>query len=269
MSNIIKHSILDDNSIFKIAKIIGSSTILTGKRLTSLLDQSDLSLGNEGTTKWRRLYDAFTKFQNEQNTCNNILLFIRLALAPSSFIDDIIEYQYLKSRTNQILAFSGFEFRDEDGKIHKVKKAGNIQDAISRSQILKSKLEHRGIHKDILRFAEEEIIYDNYFHTVLEGIKGITAKLRSASGYSNDGIQLVDATLCGNSPILIINNYKTDSEIGEQKGFANLLKGIYGTFRNPLAHEAKITWNLTEEDALDILCTVSYIYRKLDNVRRK
>ena len=76
MSNIIKHSILDDNSIFKIAKIIGSSTILTGKRLTSLLGQSDLSLGNEGTTKWRRLYDAFTKFQNEQNTCNNILLFI-------------------------------------------------------------------------------------------------------------------------------------------------------------------------------------------------
>lgn len=46
----------------------------------------------------------------------------------------------------------------------------------------------------------------------------------------------------------------------------HLLKGIFGTFRNTTAHAPKITWNIDEQDALDILSTVSLIHRKLDKV---
>ena len=52
----------------------------------------------------------------------------------------------------------------------------------------------------------------------------------------------------------------------EQNGFMHLLKGIFGTFRNTTAHAPKITWNIDEQDALDILSTVSLIHRKLDKV---
>ena len=107
-----------------------------------------------------------------------------------------------------------------------------------------------------MKFANAEIIRDNFFHAVLESMKSITAKIREKSGYYADGAELVDAVFLGKSPELFINEYKTLSQIGEQKGFANLLKGLYGTFRNPTAHEAKINWKMSELDALDILSTI-------------
>lgn len=37
-----------------------------------------------------------------------------------------------------------------------------------------------------------------------------------------------------------------------------------GKVRNPLAHEPKMEWNVSEQDALDILTTISFVHRKLD-----
>jgi nitrogenase molybdenum-iron protein alpha/beta subunit len=31
-----------------------------------------------------------------------------------------------------------------------------------------------------------------------------------------------------------------------QRGFTNLLKGLFGTFRNPTAHARRIKWNMSE-----------------------
>ena len=44
----------------------------------------------------------------------------------------------------------------------------------------------------------------------------------------------------------------------------NLLKGVFGTFRNTTAHVPKVTWEINEQDALDILSMISLIHRKLD-----
>ena len=46
----------------------------------------------------------------------------------------------------------------------------------------------------------------------------------------------------------------------------NLIKGVFGTFRNTTAHAPKITWTINKQDALDILSMISLIHRKLDNV---
>ena len=51
----------------------------------------------------------------------------------------------------------------------------------------------------------------------------------------------------------------------EHKGFANLIKGVFGMFRNTTAHSPKVIWNMKEDDALDILSTISLIHRKLDS----
>jgi len=45
----------------------------------------------------------------------------------------------------------------------------------------------------------------------------------------------------------------------------NLLKGLFGTFRNTTAHAPKITWEIEEQDALDILSLISLVHRRLDN----
>jgi uncharacterized protein (TIGR02391 family) len=108
---------------------------------------------------------------------------------------------------------------------------------------------------------------DDYFHAVLESAKGIAEKLRSKSGMSDDGAKLVDLTLCGSTPLLAINDLITESQRSEQSGFANLVKGVFGMFRNPTAHEARIRWSMNKEDAEDILSIVSLIHRRLDSAR--
>jgi len=44
-----------------------------------------------------------------------------------------------------------------------------------------------------------------------------------------------------------------------------MLRGIFGAFRNPTAHEPRVTWFLSEQDALDALSAMSLLHRKLDN----
>ncbi len=68
--------------------------------------------------------------------------------------------------------------------------------------------------------------------------------------------------------VYLINDYSTASEKSFHSGFANLLRGLHGNFRNPAAHEVKIKWQASEVEVLEILGIVSYVYRVLDNARR-
>jgi len=102
------------------------------------------------------------------------------------------------------------------------------------------------------------------------GLIGITRwsnQLRVKSGLSEDGAKLVDATLCGSAPRIAINDLLTDSQRSEQSGFANLVKGVFGMFRNPTAHEARVLWCMSKEDAEDLLSIASLIHRRIDAAR--
>lgn len=84
---------------------------------------------------------------------------------------------------------------------------------------------------------------------------------------SKDGAPLVDVVLCGETPRLAINELLTESQRSEQSGFANLIKGVFGMFRNTTAHEARILWAMSKEDAEDLLSLASLIHRRLDAAR--
>jgi len=111
------------------------------------------------------------------------------------------------------------------------------------------------------------LLADNYFHTVFEATKSIAEKIRSKTGLTTDGAPLVDEAFSFKNklPHLALSSLQTESEKSEQKGFANLLKGVFGTFRNTTAHAPKVIWVIEEQDALDILSTISLIHRRLDN----
>ena len=97
-------------------------------------------------------------------------------------------------------------------------------------------------------------------------MKSITAKMRKLSGLTGDGCDLVHDCFGQKHgpPLLAINSLTTETLRGEQNGFMNLLKGLYGAIRNPLAHDPKVEWVMTEQDALDILTMISLVHRKLD-----
>jgi uncharacterized protein (TIGR02391 family) len=189
-----------------------------------------------------------------------------LVLIPSRYVNKKEKYDLFRNHINQQLAFVGFLIR-EDGNLKKIDKASTISDVQIKADNLKHEIEKRNGHKELIKYCKSELLANNYFHAVFEANKGLFARIRELSGLTSDGNSLIEETFSQN-PVLIINNYTTQSEKDEHKGFCNLLKGLCGMFRNPESHEPKVSWVVSEQDALEILGMISYCHRRLDNAHK-
>jgi len=237
---------------------------LTGAEIGYILQDCRLEDTDPDLTKWKRLFNALAKAQNTHQVGNHLIMFITRALNPVRYARDKTKFEWRKSELDVVLAFSGYSIR-EDGTVVRTTKESTINGARARAMSLRSSLEDRKAHQEIYKYCRAELVDENYFHAVLEAIKGIAQRIRAASGLTNDGAELVNTAFSVKSPILAINSLRTETEISEQKGFSNMLVGLFGAVRNPTAHAPKIIWNMSEQDALDILSTVSFVHRKLDS----
>ena len=258
---------LDGQQLEAISKVLADTdTGLTGSQIGHLLEECAIPDVSPGTTKWKRLYNAFVEFQNQQMVGNHVVKFINKAMSPVSYADQPEVFRERRDRLNTVLALCGMTIGD-DGRVRAAARAANLDEALERANRLKAELTRRKVHPDVLRHCSAEILQRNYFHAVEEAMKSITTKIRRLSDLTCDGADLADGAFSlGKSvaPLLALSPLDTETLRNEQKGFVNLLKGLYGTIRNPLAHEAKIEWEMNEQDALDILTMISLVHRKLD-----
>jgi uncharacterized protein (TIGR02391 family) len=238
---------------------------LTGSEIEYILSDCGIKDVSPDLTKRKRLFNAFVGSQNSRQDKTRILGFIRKAMKPPRYARQPERYEPLRANVNRALAFVGMHV-ESDGALRIGDVARTLPEAERRASELRHDLAVRNVHPDVLRFCRAELVADNYFHAVLEAVKSVADKIRIKSGLSEDGSTLVDRTFGGAAPMLAINALATDSERSEQKGFANLLRGTFSMFRNPTAHEARIHWQMTKEDAEDLLSLVSLIHRRLEAV---
>lgn len=99
---------------------------------------------------------------------------------------------------------------------------------------------------------------------MFEATKGLAERLRQVSGSMLDGAELISACFTKADPVIRINAHQTLSEVSEHSGFANLLRGVFGTFRSPTAHTPRTEWIVSESDALDLFSMLSYLHRRID-----
>ncbi len=265
MGKDIKRKPFPSGDLEALCKVLADTdTGLIGTEIAHTLAQINVIDTDPSMTKWKRLYNALADDQNRRQSGNKVLSFIATALQPTRYINNMKHYESMLRSINTILAFHGLEFRD-DGNFHKVKPVSTLSEAENRAKKFKSSVSDRNLHNDLLRFCRAELLQENYFHAVLEATKSVASKVRSMTGLNSDGAQLIDDAFGGSDPILKINAFKTDTEKSEQRGFTNLAKGLFGTFRNPTAHAPKIEWNLQEQDALDLFTLASYVLRRIDN----
>jgi len=236
---------------------------LTGSEIAHLLETCRMRDIVPNHTKRHRLYNAFANDQNTRKNRTGILEFIRNAMKPARFSRCPERFEPMRQNLNRALSFAGAMVK-ESGELVSAEKATTLSEAQRRAQALRTDLIARGVHPDVLMFCREELLQQNHFHAVLEAVKSIADKLRRRTGLDADGGELVDRALTGDIPMLAINSLRSKSERDEQKGFANLLKGTFGMFRNPTAHEARINWDMKKEDAEDLLSLVSLIHRRID-----
>jgi uncharacterized protein (TIGR02391 family) len=124
----------------------------------------------------------------------------------------------------------------------------------------------------VTAFCRAEILAEDYFHAVFEATKSVADKIRRISGLQLDGAELVDAAFGGvgpgKTPLVAVNTLCTPTEQSEHKGLADLLRGMFKAFRNTTGHAPRVHWNVTEQDALDLLTLASMLHRRLDSAVR-
>lgn len=244
-------------------------TGLTGSEIGQLLSQLRIGDGIS-STKRHRLFEALSIRQEQDRCGNSVAAFIQAAMNPVRYTDAADHFESKRNELNQILAFSGYEL-GEDGKLRPNEPATTLTEAAERAGRLKAELRRRGVHSDVLSFCRSELIERNYFHAVFEATKSVADKIRNKAGLLSDGARLVDEAfgLAGSGiPLLAFNSLQTEPERSEHTGLMNLMKGMFGTFRNVTAHAPKVSWTITEQDALDLLTIASFLHRRLDGAIR-
>ena len=243
---------------------------LTGSEIGRLLAQRGIADPAPGLTKWKRLTSALSQQQQRDNCGNCVVSFILEAMKPVRYVGKTEAFESRRNALNHVLIFAGLEL-GRDGQLRPRAAAKTLTEAEQRAGRLRAELLKRSVHPDVLRFCRAELLQENCFHAVLEATKSVADKIRMKTGLTGDGAELADAALSlgkAGMPFLAFNSLRTDSEQSEQKGLLNLMKGMFGTFRNPAAHAPKISWNMTEQDALDLLTMASFCHRRLDSAAR-
>ena len=255
---------IDGSVLEGLSKTLGDTNKgLTGPEIAKFLQEVGIRDVDSGITKWKRLYNAFANYQNEKQHSNNILAFITKSMNPARFVGKNEQFEDLRFELNKRLSFIGLQL-SERGKYLLIATATTISEAEQKANRFKSKFEQRNVHDNIYDYCKAELLAENYFHSVFEATKSIAEIIRQRTGLTQDGGELVDIAFSIRNPLITINDLSTETKQSEHKGFANLIKGVFGMFRNTTAHAPRVIWEITEEDALDIMSTISLIHRKLE-----
>ncbi|PHV23777.1 TIGR02391 family protein [Janthinobacterium sp. BJB446] len=246
-------------------KVLGDTANgLSGSEIGYILQEIEVPDPTPSMTKWKRIFNALAEAQNKHAVGNHLIMLVNKAMAPAKYTSTPELFCWRQDGLNVALAFAGYAVRD-DGKVIHTTRETTVQGARTRAGRLQSLLKGRATHDEVLKYCRAELLEENYFHAVLEAVKGIAERLRQMSGLGSDGAELVNQALSTKTPVVALNSLKSETEVSEQRGIANLLIGVFGAIRNPTAHTPKVIWAMPEQDAIDVLGILSYVHRKLDN----
>lgn len=221
-----------------------------------------------GLNKRDWLYRCFVNEINTSHSFEKIYRFLENALDPVCYTSDGRrgKYKYLFDETNKILLLSGLEMQP-NGKIKQVVRAETLDEVDQRVKSLEQKLVDRKIHVEVQKYCIRDYLRKDYHDTVFEAAKGVAQRVRDLTGLEKDGAELFQKVFAQKDPYIYFNLLKTESEVSEFKGLKELLEAIFHLIRNPEAHTPKISWNIDEEAALDVLTLISVAHKYLDKCK--
>lgn len=76
-----------------------------------------------------------------------------------------------------------------------------------------------------------------YTNAILAALHYLRDVIRESADLDGDGAALIGQALGGTSPRLRINKFDTESQRDEQKGFEQILRGLFQGIRNPRTHD--------------------------------
>ena len=132
----------------------------------------------------------------------------------------------------------------------------------------------RHLHSSIKRVSQEDYERFDYLRAAKEAVVEYENIVKTVSGISDKmGVDLMRKSFgsdCQNKPINITDCI-TDTQKNIEDGQQNFSVGVIAGFRNPTSHEPKTDLYphiFSDEDCLDILSMVSYLFKKLDSRKK-
>lgn len=259
----------DDSVLQRICDVLADTDGgLTGSEIGRYLGQLGIPDPGSSITKRHRLFAALQAQQNRDRSWACVVRFIKVTMAPVNYTDRQTSFDDRRSRLNEVLGFAGLVLRS-DGQLATAKATTKLSEVQERKRRLLDEMHRRGVHAEVLRYCREELLAGDCFDMTFEATKGLMERVRHLTGLTSDGAALVEAAFgLGKDrpprPMLALNGLRDETELAEQKGMVSLMIGLYGTFRNPAGHAPKLRWHVDEQDALDLLTTLSFVHRRLD-----
>jgi uncharacterized protein (TIGR02391 family) len=214
---------------------------------------------HDGSTKSKFVFTELQKLQGGPNGAYSVAKVVEQLCDPQEFHDNIQEFHSIVESVNEVLSFYNMQVNDS-GKIIKC----NVQPFLKSKSSEDLKLfDSRMYHSEVKKHARGLFLEGNYFHAVFECCKAFDKYVSEKSELEKHGFELMSATLSLKG-CLKLNSQRTETECNEQEGLMHLCMGLMRAIRNPQGHEPKMCWEMTREDALDVLSLISYLYRKID-----
>lgn len=176
-----KESPISSEILENICRVIANTeTGITGTEIGKILADSMIQDTDPTLTKWKRLYNAFSNYQNKNQCSNNILTFLSRAMQPVRYVDNPELFEHRLLEINKRLCFVGLELSD-NAKYRKIPKSSTITNPLGNS-ISKSVNEYdiaisfagedRNIAEQIAQKLKSDgikVFYDSYEKATLWG----------------------------------------------------------------------------------------------------
>lgn len=240
---------------------------LTGSQIGDLLQRLGMEDPLPDSTKRKRLTEAFVRRQNLDQSARRVITFITHAMSPVQYRDRPDLFALRRDRLNERLAFVGLHV-DMTGQMARGAQPETLDEATRIATSIRDELQRRKTHPAVLEYCSVEILVKNNFHACLEATKSVFDRLRTMTGLLGDGSALVDVALSlgkSGTPVLALSELSTQTECDEQAGLANFVKGLGGLYRNPTAHDPRLRRQVSDEELLEVLTTISMVHRRLDS----
>ena len=134
----------------------------------------------------------------------------------------------------------------------------------SPDQAVLQRFDARSFHGEIVQHCRKLFGQGHYFHAVFEAAKVYNKAVREKAQSTKDGEALMLAVWTPDTGVLKVTACKTETDRNVQDGIKFLSAGLMRAIRNPTSHEPALHWPITEQDAIDILSFISFLFRQLD-----
>jgi uncharacterized protein (TIGR02391 family) len=118
------------------------------------------------------------------------------------------------------------------------------------------------LHPEVTKHALSHFVNHHFREAVLNSVMVIYDLIRSRTGLNEDGDKLIGKVFALDSPYLVFSELDTESGQNDQKGFMQILKGLYQGVRNPNAHT--LDHAIGERDAAQYMVMASLLAQRID-----